>query len=115
MRKIIILISVILAVIFSNACKKEKKISPGTVDCSTVTYSATIAPLISSNCGSSGCHGSGSSNGELISYTKIKPYANNGKLKSRVIDIQDMPQGGSLTADQLGQINCWLNAGAPNN
>jgi hypothetical protein len=115
MKKTIILISVVLSIIISISCKKEKKQTLASVDCTTITFSSTIMPIINSNCSGSGCHGSGSSNGEFTSHSTIKPYADNGKLKSRVIDIQDMPKGGSLTADQLAQINCWLNAGAPNN
>jgi hypothetical protein len=115
MKKTIILISVALSLIITVSCKKEKKQTLASIDCTTVTFSSTVLPIITSNCSGSGCHSSGSSNGELTSHATIKPYVDNGKFKSRVIDIQDMPKGGTLTADQLGQINCWLNAGAPNN
>lgn len=100
------------------ACGKddETNLTPiADIDCSTVTYSAVISMLTASKCNSASCHGSGSSNGDFTDYTGIKPLADNGKLKTEVLDTQEMPRGSSLTSEQLGQFKCWLDAGAPDN
>ena len=99
-----------------SACNKDDNKTPiADVDCTTVTFSGTMSNLITTNCGDSGCHGAGSTNGEFNTYEKIKVIADNGKLANRVLDRQDMPLGGSLTSNELGQIQCWLDAGAPDN
>ncbi len=102
-----------------SACSKDDDdatLTPiGTVDCTTVTYSGVISALATSSCNSASCHGTGSSNGDLTTYAGMKVFADNDKLKEEVLDTQDMPRGGSLTSEQLGQFKCWLDAGAPNN
>jgi hypothetical protein len=98
------------------ACKKDKDDpEPSGVDCSTVTYSGTIASIVSSKCNSAGCHATGSSNGDYTSYAGIKAKFDNGSLKQRVLVEKTMPQGSSLTETQYKQFECWINAGAPQN
>ncbi len=75
----------------------------------TVTYSGTIAPLISSNCGSSGCHPT------YTNYTGLKGIVDNGKLKNRVITLKNMPAAAPLSNTQISQLQKWIDAGAPNN
>jgi hypothetical protein len=47
-------------------------------------------------------------------YSGLSSVLTNGKFKQHVITDQDMPQGGSLSADQLNKIQCWVEAGYPN-
>lgn len=100
-------------IIFFSCQKGDTPI--GTVDCSTVTYSGTISPLINTYCGGSGCHGANGHNGSMTTYNNLKSYVDNGSFKREVLTKQTMPQGTSLSSDQLGQIKCWLDSGAPNN
>lgn len=99
------------------ACKKDKDdTTPSNeVDCSTVTYSATIKPIINSKCAISGCHVSGFVNGDFTAYAGIKAKFDNGSLKKEVITDKTMPQGSSLSETQYKQFECWVNAGAPDN
>ena len=99
------------------SCKKEENNNNQNqgVDCSTITYSGTIAPLVTIKCNTAGCHASGSVNGDYTSYSGIKAKFDNGSLKQRVIVEKSMPSGSSLTETQLKQFECWINAGAPNN
>lgn len=107
-------------ILLGTACEKDEtpedeKELVGTVDCTTVTFAGTIFPLVQANCSNSYCHGAGSATFEMTNYAQVKAKADNGKINSRVLVIQDMPQGGSLTSEELGQIQCWLDAGAPDN
>jgi hypothetical protein len=106
-----------IVIAFGAGCTKEES-SPNTnttVDCSTVTYSGTIAGIATSKCNSAGCHAAGSSNGDLTTYAGMQAKFNSGSLKQRVIVEKSMPQGSTLTDTQLKQFECWINAGAPNN
>lgn len=96
------------------ACQKtitKEPVAP--IDCTTVTYTGTIKPLFDSRC--LACNGAGSGDGSITNYAQTKTYVDNGKLKLTVLTMLSMPQGSTLTADQLGQVQCWVDAGAPNN
>jgi hypothetical protein len=99
------------------ACKKNKQEDPNDPDCSKVnaTYSAGIRPIISANCLSSGCHNSGSANGDFTGYAGLKAKVNNGSLDSRVIRQKNMPPTGALSNSDLVKIKCWINSGAGDN
>ena len=99
------------------ACSKGSSTNPmnSSVDCSTPkTFSTNAAPVFQAKCALSGCHGSGSSNGpgELTTYQQIFNARND--IRNAVI-TRLMPQGGSLTNEQLSSIVCWIDNGAPNN
>jgi hypothetical protein len=113
MKKIFFLLLVGLGII--AACKKKDDLN--NLDCSKISsgYASNIKPIIEGNCLSSGCHNSGSKNGDFTTYEAIKIKVDNGSFNSRVIQEKDMPLSGSLSIDQLKKIKCWLNSGAPNN
>jgi hypothetical protein len=81
-------------------------------DTGAVTYTNYIAPLITSNCASSGCHATKFP--ILGDYPKLKTIIDNGTFKNRVMVQRNMPPGG-LTASAYVKIQKWLDAGAPNN
>lgn len=85
--------------------------------CDSVKYSTTIEPIIVANCSTSGCHDAGSGNGDYTTYAGVKQKVDNGTFKMRVVDGTPtfMPATGSLPAEQIAKITCWLNTGAPNN
>jgi hypothetical protein len=92
----------------------------GSVACDTtnVTYSGTIAPLMSSNCNS--CHNTTTGNGVNTSdYTNLKLIVTNGKLVKSVnwtAGAIQMPLGGQkLSTCSLAKISKWVNNGALNN
>ena len=104
----------LFTILLLASCKKDP-IAIGNVDCNTVTYSSTIAPLLTTSCNTSGCHNAGSNKGDLTTYAKVSEYVNNGTFKKEVLTDQSMPTSGPLTSEQLGQVQCWLDSGAPNN
>ncbi len=100
-----------------TACKKDTEPDPPTgFDCTTVTYSQTIAPIIATSCAATtACHGAGSALGDFTTHAGIAASASSGHLKSEVIDDKTMPPSGALAETKLDQILCWINAGAPDN
>lgn len=88
--------------------------SDNKVDCSTVTYSQTIVPILSNSCMGSSCHGAGSANGDYTAYAGIRAKVDNGSFKDRVLDKKNMPPNG-LSKEDLNKMKCWFDAGAPNN
>ena len=97
------------------ACQKENIPIATDIDCSTVTYAAVIEPMVRQSCGGSDCHGTNARYGDMMTYTKLKPYINDGSFRKEVLDNQTMPEGANMTSQELGQIKCWLDNGAPNN
>ena len=115
MRKKILTISVFilfLAVTISS-CKKEKLITPS-CDGTVASYTLNIKTIIDNNCNNASCHGAGSSKGDFTTYTGLKPFLDNGKFKSSVLDNQTMPQGSAkLSSDELNKIKCWQESNYP--
>lgn len=66
------------------------------------TYTNDIKPILDSKCVS--CHG------EFADYAGASGSA--AAIKERVTS-GDMPQGGSLTAEEISLISQWVDAGAP--
>lgn len=84
---------------------QEVRILSGTL------YSATVSPIIETNCAVSGCH-SGSQAPDLRNFDNIQ--ANASSIKSAVVSGR-MPKEGSLTQSEIDAIACWVDDGAPNN
>jgi mono/diheme cytochrome c family protein len=88
-------------------------------DSSNVTYSQTIAPIMSANCNV--CHSTAVASGNVTTdtWTGLSTVALNGKLWGGVSwasGYKNMPNGGSqLSPCELGKIKKWINQGAPNN
>ena len=88
-------------------------------DTSNVTYSGTVAGLMTQYC--TGCHGgSGPSAGiALETYAQVKFYASNGQLwgtMNHENGFKPMPQGTpKLDACTLSKLYAWIISGAPNN
>jgi len=57
-------------------------------DCESVTYTATIQPLIANQCGLSGCHES-----EFSTFSGLQHIVDNGSLESEVVNSESMPTG----------------------
>lgn len=116
------LISLIALVIFLSSCYNDKEdlLYPKntSADCSNTDskYSTAIKSIFQTKCaGSSGCHGSGSLNTELITYANISGKKN--QILNRVYASKDMPPSGSpqLSETEKVALKCWLDQGAPDN
>lgn len=102
-----------LVIVFTavSACKKDEKSDKLTPTCdgSSPTYQNTIKSIIDTKCATSNCHASYSS------YSGLRPALQNGSFRREVLVDQTMPQGSSLTQDQLNKIQCWVNNDFPEN
>jgi uncharacterized membrane protein len=92
-------------------------ISTDTLTKVTVSYAQTIAPIISTNCNGSNCHGTTATNKDIyVTYEGLKTIAGiDGKLKERVVTKQTMPLGKTLTETQIANIDDWILQGALDN
>lgn len=78
--------------------------------CETITYALHVKPIIEANCVQ--CHGSGGNFPNLTTYNGTS--ANASLVKAETVSRR-MPQGGSLTTEEIKAISCWVDAGALNN
>jgi len=87
-----------------------------TLGADTCKFSTHIQPIINQNCALAGCHSTGFGSGDFSSYSGLfAKIDNNGPFESRVLIVQDMPPGGSLSVSDRDLIQCWLDNGATNN
>ncbi len=95
---------------------KEELLYPGGTPCNGVDakFSTKVLPLMQSRCAVVGCHDASSTNhaGPFTDYNLIKNHSI--EIRSAVLSGL-MPQGSSLTPDEIKLISCWVESGAPNN
>lgn len=96
----ILLVSVLIIV----SCKKKNNV---TCDGSTPTYNSYVQGIVNANCVS--CHSNYST------YSGLSSITTNGKFEKEVLINQSMPKGGSLSADELSKLQCWVQNGFPEN
>jgi len=105
-------------VILSFSCEKnveediQEVISENEEDPSTpiiISFVNDVKPIIDSRCVQ--CHG-GQRFPDLRTYQGI---VNNASIIQSQVVSRQMPQGSTLTNEQIALINDWINNGAPNN
>jgi hypothetical protein len=83
---------------------------------SSTSYAVDIAPLMTAKCNFSTCHGGKSQGKNFTIYENVKAYASEIKIRTGNGNMPKAPKpGGSLTAEQIKLIACWVDAGAQNN
>jgi len=120
---ITLLVSGVAALAFSGCYNDNREdLYPVTGDCdtATVTYAATIQPIISSKCATSGCHAGAIPTGiDLSGHSGLQTVAMNGKLLAAITHsggASPMPKGMPKLDDcSIAKISKWVNSGAPNN
>ena len=101
-----------LTLVAMSSCKKKTTFEP-VCDGSTPTYDGYVSGIISSKC--SGCHGSGSSDGDYSTYSGLSTITSNGKFEKEVLTDQSMPSNGSISESDLNKLKCWVENGFPEN
>lgn len=96
-----------LGVILLFSCKKASEECMDT----KYTYNADTKSIIDNNCNTSGCHNSGSSNGDFTTYAKLKPFLKNDKFENRVFIVGDMPKDSLMTFKDKSVLQCWMEKG----
>lgn len=121
-------------VVFAPACTNDVLPPPETPSfCDTIVsvYNTNVQTIINESCAYSGCHdGSGGIGpGNYNNYNGMLAVLDGGSFRSRVISLQTDPILGmppnqsvypeskkdDLTEEELQIIECWLNAGYPEN
>lgn len=116
---------IILALLFS-ACEKDYLILKKIEITAPVSFSTDIAPILTKDCATSGCHVTGAIAPDL---TASKAYddliglgyvdttnAEGSVLYIRIIGTtRPMPPAARLTPDEIGYILAWIKQGAQNN
>lgn len=115
---------VLVAIVFLSGCyyDVEEELYPYTGNCDTtsVSYSASILPILQIN-GCLGCHTGGAPSGNisLENYISVKAVAQSGRLMGSVSHAggyTPMPQGGNkLSACSINKLRAWIDAGMPEN
>lgn len=75
-----------------------------------ISYQTDVKPIFTNNC--LGCHGNGGRFPDVSTYASVNLNAN--IIKSEVVS-RSMPQGGSLTNDEIQKVKDWIEAGALDN
>jgi mono/diheme cytochrome c family protein len=78
----------------------------------SISYDAAIKNIIATNCAVSGCHIAGTGRANFTNLSTIQATA--AQIKTRTGN-RSMPVGRTLTDEQIQQIACWVDSGAPNN
>ncbi len=125
MKKNLFLFSVTIAatVITLQGCLNDKGIVPPPpetfCDSLDVSYNLHVKPLAEAKCANSiGCHVSGGSGpGDFTTYTALSSVSQTVAVRIQlpVTDASHMPQGGTLTQEELDIFLCWIEDGALNN
>jgi hypothetical protein len=121
-RLYIIIVTISIFLIFFVSCyyDNEEALYPTlstSCDTTNVTYSATIAPILNSNC--VGCHNTSSPGGSVLltSYSDVLAHASRitGSIK-QLSSYSPMPKnGGKLKACSITQWDIWVRKGMLNN
>ena len=119
-----LLLFVALAAIFYTSCVKDSARLPATLsqsfcDTTDTKFSTVILPMMQTHCATTNaCHdGSPGALGplDLTKYDDVKLFYDFGTLKSRVIDLKDMPPSAPLPDSLIKKLQCWMGKGAKNN
>lgn len=111
MKKFILIILFVSAVIYMNSCTSTtyEEISTAVPN---PTYTANIEPVIRANC--TGCH-SGGQFPNLTTYEQVKESTLGGTLICRIDQSQScgsvMPQSGAMSKQTIDKIILWKNQG----
>ncbi len=94
------------------SCARDRA-QPIPQECTAISFSQEVLPLINQHCIS--CHYQGSASGDLSDYIHIKQKVDDGSMKQRVVVQKDMPGTTALSITEIQKIKCWIEQGAQNN
>ena len=116
MKKNNLLLILVLGIIFclqitQTSCVNDKlpeSTENPACDSLMVTYDNQVKPIIDASCAFVGCHSVGFAFGDFTTYPSMTPYLNDSQFKNEVLITKDMPQGGTLTDEELLILECWV-------
>jgi hypothetical protein len=113
------LYTLLFGVIALSGCyyDNEEELYPQTktTDTSTVSYAATIAPMMANNCAIPGCHVANGQSPNLSAYQGV--FNSRSVIKERAVNGNPtwMPAAGPMSTNDRNALARWIDAGAPNN
>lgn len=84
---------------------------------SAVSFAADILPVLQAKCGAS-CHSASAARGgfKAVDYAGVQQVVTpSNPAASRIVQVQQGPHPGKLTAEELQRVIDWIKAGASNN
>lgn len=121
----------LLIVVMGYGCNSDQLDEPKPAeDCINydATYDGEIKTIVDLNCAHSGCHISGGdAPGDFTTYNGMSSYMNDGGIRESVIVLRNDPENGmppnwdtndgprDLTEEEFKIMQCWINAGYPEN
>lgn len=114
----LIICAAILSTLLLAACKTDSPMMPEVVDCNTLDniYNGEVSSILNSNCAT--CHASTSSGSPFVieTYAEYLPYLESGEFEIEVLnDGARMADWGNLTEEEIQILQCWYDAGYPEN
>lgn len=82
---------------------------------SSLTFSSHIEEIINTNCAVAGCHSPGGISPDLSTYEKVKERARDVAHETKTLQMPPPSSGKSLSQQEIDQIACWVEQGAPLN
>lgn len=114
--KIYHILSVVLVVAYFSSCYYdiEEELYPETsCNLENLTYDGEIKGIINMSCATTECHDGTTGRVPMTNYDEVKALVDDGRLRTRAIERQDMPPSGPLPACDMTQLDTWISAGAP--
>ena len=104
-------------IVISGCYDKVEPVVLTKCDSLNVVYNDTIKSIINLHCAIPYCHVTGFGPGDWTDYSQLKERVDNGKFEQFIFATNPfMPAGGdTLTQEELDKLQCWVDAGAPNN
>ena len=89
----------------------------GEIECPPggTSFSQTVSPIIQANCAVSGCHVAGQQSPTLETYDQIASNATRVKARTSNGTMPPPTSTFSLRQEEIDDIACWVDAGAPAN
>jgi len=105
----------------ANSCSTQRTASIA-AESQEYSYQNDIKPIIEANCTLDGCHNGDNDGayGQNRNWLVFENVQNNSlNIKNRInrdpTAVGFMPKEGSITADEIAMITCWVDNGAMNN
>ena len=108
----------IFTILLFSACKTDNPALQELVDCNTLDniYTGEVSSILSSNCAT--CHAATSSGSPFVieTYAEFLPYLESGEFEIEVLNEgARMADWGNLTEEEIQILQCWYDAGYPEN
>jgi len=129
MKKYIFFLFASLLALLGQRCTADELPQPEGCAPGLATYDTNMKEIIDESCAYSGCHDGESPGvpGNYTSYEGIRPFLEDGSVRTRVIDLRNDPVLGmppsasvypqsrmeNLSEEEFELMQCWLSSGFP--